>query len=68
MCQKTILMCGLRRADTAEQQLSKAQQTQHEARQTIHHLQAQLCALSTGLQQAKQEKDSLDAHFQVKCT
>lgn len=59
-------MCVLRRADTAEQQSRQAQQAVHEAHQTTHHLQAQLDALSTGLQQAKQEQHSLEAHFQVR--
>ena len=61
-------MCTLRRADTAEQHVRQAQQAQHEECQTSHFLQAQLAALSTGLQQAKKEKNSLEAHFQVKCT
>ena len=55
-----------RRADTGEQQSRQGEQAVQEGRQTIHHLQAQLEALSGDLQQAKQEKQSLAAHYQVR--
>lgn len=56
-----------RRADTAEQQSREAEQGLQEGRQTIHHLQAQLQALTADLQHAKQERSSVEAHFQVSC-
>ena len=58
-------MYVLRHASTAKQQSRQAQEELHDARQTTHHLQAQLDALSSNLVQSKQEKTSLEAHFQV---
>ena len=55
-----------RRADAAELQSRQREQSAQEAQEMVHHLQAQLEALTAELQQARQERNSLEAHFQAR--